>query len=303
VPLGFRGGNWETLEVEGYVPERNENMKIYRDLVSPGYFDSMKIPLLEGRDFNWHNDRTSPRVMIVNQEFVRRFLAKRDPIGHEVHGWGQWFTIIGVVKDSKYHRVTENPQPYFYIPVRQIFRPEYGLTFHVRSSGPASETIAALRREAAAIDPALTIFDAQPMTEYIAASLFGTKITANLLGVLSAVGLLLAAMGLYGTLAYSVTRRTREFGIRQALGAQSHHILGLILRESGKLTLYGMTAGLILAFISARVVASQIYSMSPLDPLTYVGVGLLLVAVTLAVSFIPARRAGRVDPIVTLRYE
>ncbi|HEX8891726.1 MAG TPA: ABC transporter permease, partial [Terriglobales bacterium] len=303
VPLGFRGGNWETLEVEGYVPERNENMKIYRDLVSPGYFDSMKIPLLEGRDFDWHDDRTSPRVMIVNQEFVRRFLAKRDPIGHEVHGWGQWFTIIGVVKDSKYHRVTENPQPYFYIPVRQIFVPEYGLTFHVRSSGPAGETIAALRREAAALDPALTIFDAQPMTEYIAASLFGTKITANLLGVLSAVGLLLAAMGLYGTLAYSVTRRTREFGIRQALGAQSHHILGLILRESGKLTLYGMTAGLILAFISARVVASQIYSISPLDPLTYVGVGLLLVAVTLAVSFIPARRAGRVDPIVTLRDE
>jgi predicted permease len=271
-PLGFHGGNWETLDVEGYVPERNENMKIYRDLISPGYFDSMKIPLLDGRDFNWHDDRTSPRVMIVNQEFVGRFFAKRNPLGHKVHGWGELFTIVGVVKDSKYHRVTENPQPYFYIPIRQIFRPEYGLTFHVRTSGSVSEAIAALRRETAAVDPALTIFDAQPMTEYIAASLFGAKITANLLGILSAVGLLLAAMGLYGTLAYSVAQRTREFGIRQALGAQSHHILGLILRESAKLTLYGMTAGLALAFIFARLVAAQIYSVSPLDPLTYVGV-------------------------------
>jgi predicted permease len=302
-PLGFRGGNWETLDAEGYVPERNENMKIYRDLVSPGYFDSMKIPLLKGRDFNWHDDRTSPKVMIVNQEFVRRFFAKRDPIGHKVHGWGEWFTIIAVVRDSKYHRVTENPQPYFYIPIRQIFRPEYGLTFHVRTSGSIGEAIAALRRETAAIDPALTIFDAEPMTEYIAASLFSAKIAANLLGILSAVGLLLAAMGLYGTLAYSVGQRTREFGIRQALGAQSHHILGLVLRESGKLTLYGMTAGLILAFISARVVASQIYSISPLEPLTYGVIGLLMMVVTLAASYVPARRAGRVDPMVTLRYE
>jgi predicted permease len=261
VPLGFHGGNWETLEVDGYVPGRNENMKIYRDLVSPGYFDSMKIPLLEGRDFDWHDDRTSLRVMIVNQEFVRRFFANRNPIGHRVHGWGEWFTVIGVVRDSKYHHVTESPQPYFYIPIRQIFRPEYGLTFHVRTSGSVNEAIAALRRETAAIDPALTIFDAEPMTEYIAASLFGPKITANLLGVLSAVGLMLAAMGLYGTLAYSVAERTREFGIRQALGAQSHHILGLIFRESGKLALYGMTAGLILSFISARVVANQIYSV------------------------------------------
>jgi predicted permease len=303
LPLGFQGGNWETLEVEGYTPGRNENMKIYRDLVSPGFFNSMKIPLVEGRDFDWHDDHGSPRVMIVNQEFVRRFFENHNPIGHKVHGWGEWFTIVGVVRDSKYHRVTENAQPYFYIPIRQIFRPEYGLTFHVRTSGSVSEAILDLRRETAAIDPALTIFDAEPMTEYIAASLFGPKITANMLSILSGVGLLLAAMGLYGTLAYSVVQRTREFGIRQALGAQRHHILSLILRESGKLTLYGLVAGLVLAFISARAVASQVYGISPVDPLTYAGVGFLLMAVALAASYIPARRAGRVDPMVTLRHE
>src|SRR5437899_3295534 len=187
VPLGFHGGNWESLEVEGYVPAPNENMKIYRDLISPGYFDSMKITLIEGRDFDWHEDSKAPLVMIVNQEFARRFLPNHSVIGHKVHGWGQWFTIVGVARDSKHHRVTENPQPYFYIPIRQIFRPEYGLTFHVRTSGSVNETIAAVRREAAAIDPAIVLFDAQPMTEYISASLFGSKIPANLLTLLSGI--------------------------------------------------------------------------------------------------------------------
>jgi len=303
VPLGFQGGNWETLEVEGYVPRPNENMKIYRDLVSPGFFDSMKIPLVEGRDFDWHDDRATQKVMIVNQEFVRRFLSNRSPIGHRVHGWGEWFTIVGVARDSKYHRVTENPQPYFYIPIRQIFRPEYGLTFHLRTSGSMSEAMVALRREASAIDPAITIFDAEPMTEYISASLFGAKITADLLCLLSGIGLLLAVMGLYGVMAYSVAQRTREFGVRVAIGARQTDILRLILSESARLALFGTVAGLILAAVSTRMVASQIYNVSPLDPLTFAGVGLALMAIAFLASYIPAYRAAKVDPMVALRYE
>ena len=303
VPLGFNGGNWETLEVEGYVPGPNENMKIYRDLVSPGFFESMKIPLVGGRDFDWHDDRTTQKVMIVNQEFARRFLANRQPIGVRVHGWGEWFTIVGVAKDSKYHRVTENPQPYFYIPIRQIFRPEYGLTFQVRTSGSMSEAIGEMRREAAAIDPAITIFDAESMTEYTSASLYGAKITANLLSLLSAIGLLLAAMGLYGVMAYSVAQRTREFGVRVAMGARQRDILGLIFKESVRLTIFGTAAGLVLAAVSSRIIASQIYSVSPLDPLTFGGVGLVLIVVALAASYIPAQRAAKVDPMTALRYE
>lgn len=303
VPLGFHGGNWETLEVEGFVPKPNENMKIYRDLISPGFFDSMKIPLVDGRDFDWHDDRTSLKVMIVNQEFVRRFLPNGNAIGHKVHGWGEWFTIVGVARDSKYHRVTENPQPYFYIPIRQIFRPEYGLTFHVRTSGSVNEAITALRRQSSVIDPALTIFDAEPMTEYTAASLFGAKITANLLTLLSAIGLLLAAMGLYGVLAYSVAQRTREFGVRAAMGAKPQDILALILRESARLTLSGAVLGLLLAVLSARIVARQVYGISPFDPVIFGGVGLVLVAVAMIASYIPALRAARVNPIVALRYE
>jgi len=301
--LGFHGGNWETLEVEGYVPGRNENMKIYRDLISPGYFASMKIPLIEGRDFDWRDDSTAQKVMIVNQEFVRRFLPNRVVVGTKVHGWGEWFTIVGIAKDSKYHRVTEGPQPYFYIPIRQIFRPEYGLTFHVRTSGSVQEAISSIRSETAAIDPALTIFDAQPMTEYIAASLFGAKIAATLLSVLSAVGLVLAAMGLYGVLAYSVAQRTQEIGLRMALGAGPVQVLRLIVKQGLQLTFLGVAVGTVAALALGRFLASLLYGVKPADPLTFVSVWLVLTVIALLACWIPVRRATRIDPMVALRYE
>jgi predicted permease len=301
VPLGFSGGNWETLEVEGYVPSPNENMKIYRDLISPGYFESMKIPLLEGRDFDLRDDAKSLKVMIVNQEFVHRFLANRSVIGRKVHGWGEWFTIIGVAKDSKYHRVTESPQPYFYIPIRQIFRPEYGLTFHVRTSASPSEAIALLRREATSIDPALTIFDAEAMTEYVAASLLSAKIAASLLSVLSGLGLLLAAIGLYSVMAYSVAQRTSEIGIRVALGAQPGEIMRLVIRQGMTFALAGLLVGSLAAVALARVVSTMLVGVSPADPLVYAAAATFTVLVTLASAAIPAWRALRVDPAVALR--
>jgi predicted permease len=301
--LGFNGGNWETLEVEGYVPRPNENMKIYRDLISPGYFDTLKIPLLQGRDFDLRDDPKSLKVMIVNQEFVRRFMANRSVLGRKVHGWGQWFTIIGVVKDSKYHRVTESPQPFFYIPIRQIFRPEYGLTFNVRTSGSASQAIAALRRESADIDPAVTIFDAEPMTEYVAASLFGAKIAASLLSVLSALGLLLAAVGLYSVMAYSVAQRTNEIGIRVTLGAQPQDIMRLVIRQGISLSLVGLVVGSLVAAVLGRLISAMLVGVTPADPLTYLVATAFTVLVALLAAAIPAWRALRVDPAVALRWQ
>jgi predicted permease len=303
VPLGFSGGNWETLEVEGYVPGRNENMKIYRDLVSPGYFELMKIPLMEGRDFDLQDDATSQKVMIVNQEFVRRFAANRSVIGRKVHGWGEWFTIVGIAKDSKYHRVTESPQPYFYIPIRQIFRPEYGLTFQVRTSGSVNEAIAALRRESAAIDPAMTIFDAEPMTEYVAASLFGAKIAASLLSVLSGLGLLLAAIGLYSVMAYSVAQRIGEIGIRVTLGAQPRDIMRLVIQQGVTFALAGLVVGALVAAALARVVSAMLVGVGPADPVVYAAATGFTVLVALASAAIPAWRALRVDPAVALRWQ
>jgi hypothetical protein len=278
-------------------------MKIYRDLVSPGYFETMKIPLVDGRDFDLRDDATSLKVMIVNQEFVRRFLANRSVIGRKVHGWGEWFTVVGVAKDSKYHRVTESPQPYFYIPIRQIFRPEYGLTFDVRTSGSVNEAIAALRREAGAIDPALTIFDAQPMTEYVAASLFGAKIAASLLSVLSGLGLLLAAIGLYSVMAYAVVQRTGEIGIRVTLGAQPRDIMRLVVRQGIGFALVGLIVGSLAAGALARVVAAMLVGVGPADPLVYAAATGFTAFVTLASAAIPAWRALRVDPAVALRWQ
>jgi len=303
VPLGFSGGNWESLEVEGYVPGRNENMKIYRDLISPGFFDSMKIPLVDGRDFDLRDDAASTKVMIVNQEFVRRFVANRSVIGRKVHGWGEWFTIIGVAKDSKYHRVTESAQPYFYIPIRQIFRPEYGLTFHVRTSGSVNEAIAALRRESAAIDPALTIFDAEPMTEYVAASLFGAKIAASLLSVLSGLGLLLAAIGLYSVMAYTVAQRTSEIGIRVTLGAQPGDIMRVVIQQGLTFAGAGLLVGTLAAAALARLATAMLVGVSPAEPLVYAGAVTFTLLITLASAAIPAWRALRVDPAVALRWQ
>jgi predicted permease len=300
-PLGFSGGNWEQLDAEGYVPGANENMKIYRDLVSPGYFATMGIPLVEGRDFDPRDDATSLKVMIVNQEFVRRFFANRSVIGRKVHGWGEWFTIVGVAKDSKYHRVTENAQPYFYIPIRQIFRPEYGLTFNVRTSGPVNGAIAALRHEATAIDPELTIFDAEPMTEYVAASLFGAKIAASLLSVLSGLGLLLAAIGLYSVMAYAVAQRTGEIGIRVTLGAQPRDIMRLVIRQGLAFAAVGLVVGSLAAAVLGRVVAAMLVGVGPADTQVYAVAAAFTVLIALASAAIPAWRALRVDPAVALR--
>jgi len=303
VPLGFNYGNWEGLEVEGYVPGPNENMKIYRDLVSPGFFRSMKIRLVEGRDFDLRDDAQSQRVVIVNQEFVRRFLGNRIAIGRRVRGWGEWFTIVGVVRDSKYHRVTESPQPYFYAPIRQIFRPEYGLTFQARTSGVLNDAMAAMRREAAAIDPALTVFDAEPMTEYIAGSLFGAKVAASLLSVLSGLGLLLAAIGLYSVMAYSVTQRTGEIGIRVALGAQRGNIMGLVIRQGMGFALAGLVTGSLVAGALARAASAVFPEVSPSDPLVFALAAAFTLLTTITAAAIPAWRALRMDPVAALRLQ
>ena len=303
IPLSIGAGSWEDLQIQGYVPAPNENMKIYRNLVAPGYFDLMKIPLLQGRDFNLRDDTTNQPVMIVTQEFVRHFLPHQNPIGQKVQGWGHWFTIIGVVQDSKIYRLTETPSPYFYAPIRQIYRPEMGLKFYVRSSVPVNDAVAALRREAQAIDPAVPVSGAMPLEEYIAASLFPQRIAASLLGTLGSVALLLAAIGLYGVMAYSVAQRTNEIGIRVALGAQPLDVLRMIIREGLVMVLPGLIVGSLLAAALARVVSASLVQVSPGDPVIYAAAAAFTVLITLCAAANPARRAAKVDPMVALRYE
>ncbi len=303
VPLSVAAGSWEDLQIQGYVPGPNENMKFYRNLVAPGYFALMKIPLLQGRDFTLRDDSTNQPVMIVTQEFVRRFLPNRNPVGQKVHGWGKWFTVVGVAQDSKIYRLTENASPYFYVPIRQIYRPEMGLKFYVRSSAPLNDAVAALLRETQAIDPAVPVFNAMPLEEYIASSLFAQRIAASLLGTLGSVALLLAAIGLYGVMAYSVAQRTNEIGVRVALGAQPLDVLKMIIRESMKLALPGLVVGSVLATALARVISASLVEVSPRDPAIYGAAAAFTVLITLCAAAGPARRAANVDPMVALRYE
>ena len=309
-PLGFGGGNWEPLEVEGYVPGRSENMKIQRDLVAPGYFELMKIPILAGRDFDLadtatrlHNDPDHRKVMIVNQEFARRFFANRDPIGRKVRGWGEWFTVVGVVANIKYRQLTERPRPFIYVPIRQVYRPEYGLNFHVRTAGPTSQAIAAVRRESAALDPAMMMFDGMPFSEYISASLYGQKVGAILLNVLGGLAVLMAALGLYSVMAYSVAQRTAEIGIRVTLGAKPLDTMRLVLREGLGLAFTGLLVGAAAAMMLARTVRAVLISVSPADPTVFAGAAGLIVAIALLSSVIPAWRALRVSPTDALRSE
>ncbi len=303
VPLSFVVGSWEDLRIQGYVPAPSENMKIYRNMVAPSYFALMRIPLLEGRDFTGHDHDKSLPVMIVNQEFVRRFLANRNPIGGKVNGWGKWFTVVGVAKDITYHTLTESPQPYFYIPIRQIYRPEMGVTFYVRTTGAPETTIAAMRQAARDTDPDVAMFAGMPLTESIGAALFGQKVAASLLSVLGGIALLLATIGLYSVMAYSIAQRTNEIGIRIALGARSSDVIWLALSRGMLFALGGLAIGLLGASALARLASPALIQVSPADPAIYAGVAVFLAAIAGLASWLPAWRAAKVDPMVCLRVQ
>jgi predicted permease len=315
-PLGFQGSWWEPTEVQGYVPTPGENMKIYRNVVAPGYLGLMRIPLLQGRDFTEHDDNDHhPDVMIVTQAFQKRFLGTGDPIGRKVRGWGRWFTVIGVAKDSKYFSLTEDPIPYYYVPFRQVYREDMNLEFYVRTAGDPNQAIPLLRRDVKEIDPNVIIFESVPMVDYIGASWFAQKMAASLLSALGAIALLLAALGLYSVMAYSVSQRTHEIGVRMALGAQQADVLVMVLRSGMVLTAAGLVVGIGVALVLvSRILgvtantsvfggAGTLLGANVGDPLIYLAAAGFLSVIAALASYIPARRATKVDPMVALRYE
>ena len=315
VPLGFDSGSWEHLEVRGYTPSRDENMKIYRNLISPVYLQLLGIPIVEGRNFTAHDDEKSPLVMIVNQAFVDHFFAGRSPIGRQIHGWGQWFTVIGVAANSKYHYLSESPLPYFYVPFQQMYRADLNLAFYVRTPGIPENALAVVRQKAREIDPGVTVFDAAPLSEFIGASLYPQKVAASLLSVLGGLSVVLAAVGLYSVMAYSVAQRTHEIGIRMALGARPADVLRLVMRQGLSLVLTGLVVGLSLTLAVSRSISAmsifgssmdtptKLLGVSATDPLTYAGAMLLLLVIAFFATWIPARRAARVEPMTAVRCE
>ena len=305
IPLGFGLGKWTDIVVEGYAPRPGENLDVHHASVSPGYFDLLKVPLLAGRDFRPDDNENAPRVMIVNEAFARRFYAGRDPVGRRVQISSKPFTIVGMVKDSKYLSLSETPQPYFYMSFDQVNfgSGEGGVAFYARTQGDLRSFVPVLRREMSAIDPNSAGLTAMPLSDYISAAWFGPRIASLLLGVLGVISLLLAGVGLYGVMAYSVSQRTREIGIRMALGAKSAGVLGMIMRRGLLLALSGIAVGLAIALAAAPQIAPLLYRVSPADPLSIAAAALFLIVVAILASLIPALRATRVDPIVVLRQE
>jgi len=315
VPLGFEPSWWEELKIEGYAPQPDENMSIFRNVISPGYFSLMHIPMADGRNFTEQDNENAPPVMIVNQAFVRRFFPGRSPIGHMIHGWGSWFRVIGMVKDSKYHYLSEATPPYFYVPFRQIYREDMNLAFYVRTQGDPEWVLTSLRAQTRSIDPNVTVFDAVPLREFIGASLYPQKVAASLMSIMGALALLLAAVGLYSAMAYSVVQRTQEIGVRMALGAQPGRVLRMVVRQGLVLTAIGLVAGAGLAFVLAHAAATVSFTNSAMgvttsvlqgsatDPLIYAAAILFLSSVAALAAYFPARRAASVEPMEALRSE
>ena len=303
IPLEFGEGPEAAITVDGYAPARNESTRAPNSSVSPGYFDTLGIPLLDGRDFREQDQPGTTPVMIVNQTFAGRYFRGGQVLGRTVRVYGVPFAVIGLVQDSKYRRMTESPTPFFYTACRQVSGDEFWMAFFVRTAGPVSGTTAELGREAAGINSATRGSNFAPYQDLLNAALFPQRVAAMLVGVVGAISLLLSAIGLYSVLAFAVSQRTNEFGIRIALGAQTRHVLSTVLRQGMGLTLTGLAAGALSAAAVLKISSAFLPNLRTDAWLIFAGSVLLLGAVGFLASYLPARRATEVDPLLALRQE
>jgi len=301
VPLSTTSGPFSYVRVEGYTPLPSESPAVNRALVSPGYFATMQIPILEGRDFSVRDDRKAEPAMIVNQAFARRYFRGENPLGRKVRASGKWCTVVGLARDSKYFTPAEAPSPHFYLPFQQFYDASPELYFLARTSGQPEQAIPLLRRSVAETDPNAAAFHAVPLAEYTMVATFGQKVAASLMGALGLMCLLLAAVGLYSVMSYTVSQRIPEIGIRMAMGARPRNVIAMVVGQGMALALAGMAVGTVAAFGATRLVASMLFRVDAADPATFVLAGLFLSAVALFATWVPAFRATRIDPMRALR--
>jgi len=286
------------------APAAPESMESDTSVVSHGYFAAMGIPVLRGRPFGRQDRMGSRRVALVNQSFVNRYCRQEDPLGLRISGdWSDPAPaeIVGVVGDIRHDGLTLEPRPTVFLAQAQ--GPGYITYLVVRTTAAPEGLARAIRHEILQVDHNQPVTDLKMMDEYVSASLARPKLYAALIGAFACLALVLAAVGLYGLMAYAVSRRTHEIGIRIALGAQPQAVLRSILVQGARLALMGLALGVVCAILASRFVASLLYGVSPGDVPTYAGVAALLGAVALIAAYVPARRASRVDPMVALHYE
>ena len=274
--------------------------------VSADYFHVLDTPLVRGRFFTAGDDQQAPKVALIDEALAQRYFANIDPIGRRLKFGGResnapWATITGIVGNIKTDGFDQPDQPHVYIPILQ--NPGYAMAVYVRTDGNPAGLTQAIRREVQAVDPNLPLFGEQTMDDVVSASLAQRRFTTQVVGLFGLLALFLAGIGIYGVMAYSVTQRTREIGIRLALGASTRSILSWLLRQGMRLTLIGVGIGLVCALALTRLLKGLLFGIAPTDLLTYAGLTVLLAVVALLACYIPARRATKVDPLVALRYE
>ena len=297
----------DPIAVEGYTPKSSQVIHSRFDHVGPGYFSTVGIPLLRGREIGPQDSVLGPRAAVINLAFARKFFPNTDPLGKHVRdtfpGNPGEMQIVGVVADSKLNSLRELAQPRIYAPAFNPLWEETALTYEIRTVGDEESISRALRKVVQETNPALPQIEVATMSGLVDRSLGTDRLIAMLSSCFGGLALLLASVGLYGVMSYAVTRRTNEIGIRMALGARRSNVLGLVLGHGSKLTLLGVAIGIVGALGLTRFLSSLLFGVKPADPLTFVIVSLVLAGVALLASYIPARRATKVDPIVALRYE
>ena len=296
--------NSTQIYIEGQPATGNGNLPLAIPLeAGPNYFHTMGIPV-RGRDFREDENKTESRVALVNETFARRFFNGEEAIGKRFNFSGPdkpFWEIIGVVPDGKYNSLGEEEKMALYRPLLRDYSAM--ATVVARTGNQPESTLAAMRREVQQLDPTLPVFNAKTLTEHMNIPLFPARMAAGALGSFGVLALVLAAVGIYGVMSYVVAGRTREIGLRMALGAQSSNVRRLILRQGMTLALIGSVLGLAIAFASTRLLKSVLYGVDAMDPMTFISVTLLLGTVALLACLLPAHRATRVDPMVALRAE
>jgi predicted permease len=298
-------------EIEGYVPTPDgprHNVQYYQ-IVSTNYFKALGIRLTEGRLFDQRDGNESPPVVIVNQTMARTFWGERSPIGRRVRpGFnGPWLTVVGVIADVKNQGLDRPAGTELYFPFNQIMmnndRVFRNLNVVARYSGNIGPVLAAFQQEVRQLDPTVPVVRGRTLNEVVWATQARPRFLASLLTGFSAAALLLAAIGIYGVISYSVAQRTREFGVRMALGAGPSHVLAIVLRRGLMLTGIALLIGLVAAFGLTRSLSTMLFEVPASDPITFIFVSLILALVALLACFVPARRAANVNPMQALRYE
>jgi predicted permease len=308
IPLGFIGGSSSNVTVDGHTPAQGERMMVGVNRVGPDYFETLRIPLVAGRDLEESDTRGEQAVAVITEATATRFwpsgnaLGGRFYFGRPVEGRApDYITVIGIARDVKQRTMTEAPQNAVYLPLRQFFASDTIL--HVRTAGDPATLSGELQSAVRALDPRVPFYDVGLLKDHTAAATFQQHLAANLLVVFGGLALLLAAIGSYGVLSYLVGQRRREIGIRLAVGASRSSVFRLVALSGARLVAIGAAVGLVLSIGAGIGRRSLLIGVDPLDPLTYLVVLVLMGTVALMACAIPARRAATINPIATLREE